>query len=67
MIFDWVFEQMVLDMLLTNHTSEELFSLPSMKSAIAGLLMYNERHMQRYAVTSYVSRAKEDSYQLNFM
>ncbi|KZS02971.1 Transducin beta protein 3 [Daphnia magna] len=39
--------QMVLNILLANHTPEELFSLPSMKSAIAGLLMYNERHMQR--------------------
>lgn len=39
---------MVLNILLANHTTEELLSLPSLKGAIAGLLMYNERHMQRY-------------------
>jgi len=38
---------MVLNILLANHTTDELFSLPSMRSSIAGLLMYNERHMQR--------------------
>lgn len=42
---------MVLSILLANHTTEELFSFPSMKSAIAGLLMYNERHMQRYQLS----------------
>jgi len=39
---------MVLSILLANHTADELFSLPSMRGAIAGLLMYNERHMQRF-------------------
>ena len=48
---------MVLSILLANHTPEELFALPSMKSAIAGLLMYNERHMQRYVFLPCVESA----------
>ena len=39
--------QMVLNILIANHTPEELLSLPAMKGALAGLLMYNDRHMQR--------------------
>jgi hypothetical protein len=40
--------QLVLNILVANHTPEDLFCLPSMKGAIAGLLVYNERHMLRY-------------------
>jgi len=40
---------MVINIMVSNHTPDELFSLPSIKSNLAGLLVYSERHMQRFA------------------
>jgi len=39
--------QMVINIMISNLTPDELFSLPSFKSNVAGLLVYSERHMQR--------------------
>jgi len=47
--------QMVIKIMVANHTPDELFRLPSLKSSLAGLLVYSERHMQR------LSRLRQNS------
>lgn len=52
---------MVINIMVSNHTPDELLNLPSLKSNLAGLLVYSERHMQRFEANSCsLLKAKND-------